>query len=137
MAIVKASWILRAIIDTLTNLDIDSDVNKAKLIIFVGHDVNIACIAGMLSVDWDIPGYSSGATPPGGMLVFTLWETLNGNIVKAYYTCQSLETLRASSIYPQKIYKQQLYSISPITSKKVNKKFFEYSEKQFKSGFIV
>lgn len=132
MATVKASGILKAITDALTSSDTDSDVNKAKLVIFVGHDANIACISGMLSVDWDIPGYPSGATPPGGMLAFTLWETPNGNVVKAHYICQSLETLITPSIYPQKIYKQQLYSVSSTTSKKVNKESFEYSEKQFK-----
>lgn len=132
MATCKASGILKAITDALTNSDVNSDVNRAKLVVFVGHDANIACIAGMLSLDWDISGYPSGATPPGGMLVFTLWETPNGNRVKAHYICQALETLTTTSIYPQKIYKEQLYVVPPIKSQKVHKEPFECSEKQFK-----
>lgn len=121
MAVTKGSVMLKAIHDALTSTDSDPQVNKAKLVVLVGHDSNISSISGMLSLHWDIGGYGPDGTPPGGILVFTLWDTPKGKVVKAHYVCQSLETLTSPSIYPQKIVKEQLKLSSTL----------ECSEKSF------
>lgn len=106
MAISRGSMLLNAIADALISSDKDSNINKAKLVIFSGHEGNIQSIAGLLNLQWKIPGYPPNGTPPGGMLMFTLWKTTNGNIVKIHYICQSLETLVSPVGYPQKFFKQ-------------------------------
>ncbi len=44
-----------------------------RAVILVGHDTNLANIAGMLNLNWLIDGRRDD-TPPGGALVFELWE---------------------------------------------------------------
>jgi 4-phytase / acid phosphatase len=66
-----------------------------RLLILVGHDTNLASIAGALSLNWLIDGRRDD-TPPGGALVFELWKTLASGAyeVKAYYTAQTLDQMR-------------------------------------------
>ena len=45
-----------------------------RLLILVGHDTNLAAIAGALNLNWLIDGRRDD-TPPGGALVFELWKT--------------------------------------------------------------
>lgn len=132
MAISRGSMLLNAIADALTSSDKDSNINKAKLVIFSGHEGNIQSIAGLLNLQWKIPGYPPNGTPPGGMLMFTLWKTPSGNIVKIHYICQSLETLVSPIGYPQKFFKQQLKFIPYTLSSCTNTEQPVCSEKQFK-----
>jgi 4-phytase/acid phosphatase len=66
-----------------------------QLLILVGHDTNLANIAGALDLDWLIDGRRDD-TPPGSALVFELWKaTSTGDYsVRAYYTAQSLDQMR-------------------------------------------
>jgi 4-phytase/acid phosphatase len=66
-----------------------------RLLIFVGHDTNLASIAGALSLNWLIDGRRDD-TPPGGALVFELWKTPASGAyeVRAYYTAQTLDQMR-------------------------------------------
>lgn len=130
IAQIKGSSLLKVMTDALMSRDSDPAVNKAKLAIFVGHDANISTIAGLLSLSWDIGGYPKGATVPGGILVFTLWDTDKGKIVKVHYICQSLETVANPSIYPQEIVKEQL-ALYPLGKNESQPAIFECSEKQF------
>jgi 4-phytase/acid phosphatase len=68
-----------------------------KVLILVGHDTNIASVAGALGLDWIIDG-RSGDTPPGGALMFELWRGRASRrlSVRVYYTAQTLEQMRAS-----------------------------------------
>lgn len=67
-----------------------------RVVVIVGHDTNLSNISGMLGLSWLIPGYQRDDTPPGGALVFELWQRpLNGEYtVRTYYVCQTLEQMR-------------------------------------------
>jgi 4-phytase/acid phosphatase len=71
----------------------------ADLALFlVGHDTNIANIAGLLDLTWILDGRRDD-TPPGGALVFELWRAPGGELsVKTYYTAQTLEQMRDSAV---------------------------------------
>jgi 4-phytase / acid phosphatase len=66
-----------------------------NLVILVGHDSNIAAVAGALRIDWVLDGRIDD-TPPGGALVFELWRShSDGNyFVRLYYRAQTLEQMR-------------------------------------------
>ncbi len=66
-----------------------------RLLILVGHDTNLAAIAGALNLNWLIDGRRDD-TPPGGALVFELWKTPGKEeySVRTYYTAQSLDQMR-------------------------------------------
>ena len=69
------------------------DVRDGVLII-VGHDTNISNVAGMLGISWLLNGYQPNDTPPGGGLVFELWQQDDGAVtVSTYYLAQSLEQM--------------------------------------------
>ncbi len=67
-----------------------------RVVVIVGHDTNLSNISGMLGLSWLIPGYQRDDTPPGGTLVFELWQRpANGEYtVRTYYICQTLEQMR-------------------------------------------
>ena len=63
--------------------------------IIVGHDTNISNIAGLLGISWLLDGYQRDDTPPGGALVFELWQKPEGEMaVSTHYIAQSLEQMR-------------------------------------------
>ncbi len=66
-----------------------------KIVILVGHDSNIAAVAGALKIDWALDGRVDD-TPPGGALVFELWRLRdNGkHFVRVEYRAQTLEQMR-------------------------------------------
>ena len=65
------------------------EVNKAKLVIFSGHDTNIVNVAGLLGLHWNNTPFPRDSTPPGSMLVFRLWDTPQGRLVQATFQCQT------------------------------------------------
>jgi 4-phytase/acid phosphatase len=51
-------------------------------------------MAGMLNLNWMIDGRRDD-TPPGGALVFELWQDADsGYEIRTYYTAQTLEQMR-------------------------------------------
>jgi 4-phytase/acid phosphatase len=68
-----------------------------RLLIVVGHDSNIVAVAGALGVNWIIDGRVDD-TPPGGALLFELWQPRDGGapFVRLEYTAQTLEQMRQS-----------------------------------------
>jgi 4-phytase/acid phosphatase len=66
-----------------------------RLLILVGHDTNLANIAGALRLNWLIDGRRDD-TPPGGSLAFELWKIRSTGTysVRAYYTAQTLDQMR-------------------------------------------
>jgi 4-phytase/acid phosphatase len=68
-----------------------------RLLILVGHDTNLANIAGALDLNWLIDGRRDD-TPPGGALVFELWMSPDSGTysVRTYYTAQTLDQMRNS-----------------------------------------
>ena len=75
-----------------------SRVNDRALFL-IGHDTNIASIAGLLDLDWIADGRRDD-TPPGGALVFELWQPATGreDFVRVYYTTQTLEQMRTATV---------------------------------------
>lgn len=66
-----------------------------RVLVIVGHDTNISNIAGILGISWLLDGYVRNDTPPGGALVFELWQQGQGEMsVSAYYVAQSLDQMR-------------------------------------------
>jgi 4-phytase / acid phosphatase len=67
-----------------------------RVAVLVGHDTNISNVAGALHLSWLVQGYRRDETPPGGALVFELWqEPSTGNYtVRTYYMCQTLDQMR-------------------------------------------
>jgi len=65
-----------------------------KLLILVGHDTNIATVAGTLGLNWIVDGRVDD-TPPGGALLFEVWRPRNGGkpFVEVKYTAQTLEQM--------------------------------------------
>ena len=76
----------------------DTAVRDAKFIAYVGHDTNIANVAGILDLTWTQAGYQRNQTPPAGALVF---EVRLGpdkkQRVYSSYVAQSLEQMRKVS----------------------------------------
>jgi 4-phytase/acid phosphatase len=69
-----------------------------RALFLIGHDTNIASIAGLLDLDWIVDGRRDD-TPPGGALVFELWQTAGGeDSVRVYYTTQTLEQMKAATV---------------------------------------
>ncbi len=66
-----------------------------QVLFLVGHDTNIASIAGALSLNWIMDGRRDD-TPPGGALLFELWQSrADGALsVRLEYTAQTLRQMR-------------------------------------------
>jgi 4-phytase/acid phosphatase len=70
-----------------------------RALFLIGHDTNIASIAGLLDLNWIADGRRND-TPPGGALVFELWQASAGgeDSVRIYYTTQTLEQMRSATV---------------------------------------
>ena len=72
------------------------------LLILVGHDTNLANIAGALGISWIIDGRRDD-TPPGGALILELWQSSSAQAfprsyeVRLRYTAQTLDQMRNST----------------------------------------
>ena len=77
---------------------VDPAVRDAKFIAYIGHDTNIANLAGIMDVTWTQAGYQRNQTPPAGALVF---EVRLGSDKKqrvyTSYVAQSLDQMRKMS----------------------------------------
>jgi 4-phytase / acid phosphatase len=101
LAVTQASNALAHIMTTLKQAAIGKEVPGAlgklgdRAVILVGHDTNLANIAGALSLNWLIDGRQDD-TPPGGALVFELWKSSATSTyeVRTYYTAQTLDQMR-------------------------------------------
>jgi 4-phytase/acid phosphatase len=101
LAATQSSNALAHIMSTLkqavTGTEVPGALGKLgdRAVILVGHDTNLANIAGTLSLNWLIDGRRDD-TPPGGALVFELWESsaTSAYEVRTYYTTQTLDQMR-------------------------------------------
>jgi 4-phytase/acid phosphatase len=66
-----------------------------RVLLLVGHDSNIATVAGALGVNWIVDGRVND-TPPGGALLFEVWRPRDGGkpFVRLEYTAQTLDQMR-------------------------------------------
>jgi 4-phytase/acid phosphatase len=69
------------------------------LLIVSGHDTNLSNLSGVLGLSWRLPGYQPDDTPPGGALIFSLWQRSDGPeyFVRAQYLAQTLEQMRGAA----------------------------------------
>jgi len=69
-----------------------------RLLLLVGHDTNIASIAGALGLSWLVDGRRDD-TPPGGALMFELWKKAGSSeySVRTFYVAQTLDQMRNRS----------------------------------------
>ena len=101
----QASNALAHILDTLEQAATGKTVPGAlgklgdRAVILVGHDTNLANIAGTLGLNWFIDGRQDD-TPPGGALVFELWQYPDTSHyeVRMYFTSQTLEQMREATV---------------------------------------
>jgi len=70
--------------------------NDEKIVLLAGHDGTITMLAGLLGLNWHLPGYAAGEAAPGGALVFELWRhgARGEPYVRLLYTAQTLDQLR-------------------------------------------
>lgn len=96
-----ASNLLAHLVDSMEQVAEDHPVTGAltskddRVLILMGHDTNITNISGALNLSWLIDGRRDD-TPPGGALVFELWQNAHTKVqsVRVYYTSQTLEQMR-------------------------------------------
>lgn len=70
----------------------------APLSVVVGHDGNVASLAGLLDLHWQAPGFAKDDPTPGGALGLELLRDAGGRqLVRAYYRSQSLDGIRTLS----------------------------------------
>jgi 4-phytase/acid phosphatase len=89
--------ILRSIEQAASGKTVPGAVGKPgdRLLFLAGHDTNIAHVAGLLNISWLLPGYQRDDTPPGGSLVFRLWQREEGSYsVETLYIAQTLKQMR-------------------------------------------
>ncbi len=71
-------------------------VGGNRFVLIVGHDTNIAAIAGLLHLDWALSSYLPNETPPGGAVAFELVRDAETGerFVEVEYYSQTLDQLR-------------------------------------------
>lgn len=83
----------------VTHSPVEGSLSREEdnVLVLVGHDTNLANLAGALHLTWTADGRSDD-TPPGGALIFEIWEqTPAVFVVKTYFTVQTLDQMRASA----------------------------------------
>jgi 4-phytase/acid phosphatase len=67
-----------------------------RLLLLVGHDTNLSNVSGTLGLSWLIDGRVDD-TPPGGALVFELWQHGHDYSVRTSYMAQTLDQMRSAT----------------------------------------
>jgi 4-phytase / acid phosphatase len=91
------SHILRSMAQAVSGTTLSGSIGKSgdHVLVISGHDTNLSNIAGILGISWLLSDYQPEETPPGGALVFELWQQKAGEFeVNTYFTAQSLEQMR-------------------------------------------
>jgi len=73
---------------------------QAKLVIYVGHDTNLANLGGMLGVTWDFESGMGDKTPPAGAMAFELLREKgapNNYLIRMTYYSQTLDQMREAT----------------------------------------
>jgi len=70
---------------------------SARAVLVVGHDTNLAQLAGLLDVDWHDAAHPDDY-PPGGALVFDLWQTHDTYSVTVSTAMPTLDALRRADV---------------------------------------
>lgn len=76
---------------------------SGRLAFYVGHDVDLAGVGGLLGLHWEAGTFPPDATPPGSALVFELHGAGGGSShVRAFFVTQTLDQMRSGvSLSPE------------------------------------
>ncbi|WP_297510810.1 histidine-type phosphatase [uncultured Caulobacter sp.] len=75
---------------------LNGEAGTGKLTLLVGHDTNIAALRGFLDAHFTAADYPQDDPPPGGAMGFELLKDAKGaSFVRAFYTAQTMDQLRA------------------------------------------
>jgi 4-phytase / acid phosphatase len=92
---------LRSLEQAVSGKQVPGAIGAASdsVLILVGHDTNQSNVSGMLDLNWSLPGYQPNDTPPGGAVIFSLWQDqVTGQLsVRTQYVAQSLDQMRDAS----------------------------------------
>lgn len=75
----------------------------AKVSVFVGHDANIAGVAQLLGLNWQLPGFAPNQIPPGSCLVLSLWQRDGRQCVTAEFVGLSLSAFHSNIALPDSV----------------------------------
>ncbi len=93
-----ASHIVRSMVQSATGNAMTGTLGtpSTKVVVLIASDVNVCGLAGLLHIDWLLPGYQPDYCGPGGGLVFELRQSQSTGeyIVRASYVAQTLDQLR-------------------------------------------
>ena len=99
----QGSALLHQVFETLqqtaerTSTPQDQVPPESKLVIYVGHDTNLANIGGMLHADWQLKNYLPNETPPAGAMAFELLRHNEKFFVRMSYYSQSPDQMRSAT----------------------------------------
>ncbi len=86
----KGSSLLRDMASALVGRHYDD-----KVVVYVGHDTNLANIGSLLGINWQAHGYPYNGIPPGGVLFLELWEINGKKQIMARFYAQPPQALHA------------------------------------------
>lgn len=118
----------------------DPRVNEAGLVLFVGHDTNVANVSALMSFYWQASGYPPNGIPPGGALFLELWQRNGKKEVVARFYSQSPTALHepfsADGSYSMKPYAPRAVAVTDSGGKQIimDARAFEARVKQTTEG---
>jgi 4-phytase/acid phosphatase len=93
-----ASHVVRSLIQAATGNHVPGALASpsTKVIALIASNTNVTGLAGLLHLDWLLPGYQSDVAAPSGALVFELRQsqTTGEYFVRASYIAQTMDQLR-------------------------------------------
>ncbi len=97
-----ASHVVRSMLQAATGNALTGALGNpsTKVIMLVASDNNIGGLAGLLHLDWLLPGYQPDYCAPGGALVFELRQSQSTGeyIVRTSYIAQTFDQLRNRTV---------------------------------------
>ena len=99
VAQIQGTNLLNQILSELQTAVDSKGAQPRKLVIFSGHDTNIANVAALLNLSWTLPDLPKDDTPPAGALVFELYSDYSPDAyyVRIRYVHQTVWQLRKSN----------------------------------------
>jgi len=71
----------------------------SSLAVIVGHDTNLSNLSGMLRLSWLLPSYQADDAPPGGALIFSLWQSpeTTAYSVRLQFAAQTMDQMHRAT----------------------------------------
>lgn len=97
-----ASHVVRSMVQAATGNAMTGSVGNpsTKVIVLMAANTNVTGLAGLLNLDWIVPGYVADESAPGGVLMFELRQSQSTGeyIVRASYAVQTMDQLRNRTV---------------------------------------